>query len=289
MPIRNDFEQNTPEWHAWRLEKLLGSRMASIWSARPYTLKDIEDLLQKRHFDLKKFQERLNEKRKARGEKAKKYTKADLEAILSDADKEELMSDSEKKLEFYQVLADSFAITAEEDEIQYRDAMERGHLLEDEGADVFTEKFKIELEKIGGVESEEDPRIANSPDRYVKRPEGEQFYKEAVEIKCLGAAKHLMSFFEKKVPEEYWTQKVQYFVTNAHLKRLYWVFYNPRLPILPIFVLIIERDDLAHWPETMLKYELRTLKEIDGLKMKLLEVTDKDLMVPARREKVETV
>ena len=284
MKIINDFEQNTPEWEQFRLGKLTGSRLASIWSSRPYTVKDIEDLLKRRGFSLERFQQKLNEKRKARGEKAKKYTKADLEKILTEDDVATLSSDSEKKLEYYQVLADQFAITPQDDENQYVSAMERGHELEDEAAMAFAAKFDKELDIIGCVVSEADPRIINSPDRYVKPAKDSQVYTEAVEVKCLNAAKHLMCFFERKIPEEYFTQKVQYFVTGETLERTYWVFYNPRVAILPLFVIVVEKSDVGHWPETMTKYQLRTLNELDVLKQRLIDEAD-NIMLRSKPEK----
>lgn len=283
MKIINDFEQNTDEWMQFRLGKLTGSRLASIWSSRPYTVADIELLLRRRGFDLVKFQAKLNEQRKKRGEKAKKYTKADLEKILTEDDVAQLSSDSDKKLEFYQVLADQFAISVEDDENQYRSAMDRGHELEDEAAMAFADKFKKELDVIGCVVSDVDDRIINSPDRYVK-PGKDDVYREAVEIKCLNAAKHLMCYFERKIPEEYFTQKVQYFVTGDTLERTYWVFYNPRVPLLPLFVIDVERSDVGHWPETMTKYQQRTLNEIDILKDRLIAEAD-NIMLRAKPEK----
>lgn len=283
MKIVNDFEQNTPEWEKFRLGKLTGSRLASIWSSRPYTVKDVEELLTNRGVDLAKFQAKLNEKRKKHGDKPKKYTKADLEKLLTEEDIAQLSEDSDKKLEFYQVLADQFAITIEDDENQYRSAMDRGHELEDEAALAFAAKFEKELDVIGCVESDADPRIINSPDRYVKPADGKT-YRESVEIKCLNAAKHLMCFFERKIPEEYFTQKVQYFVTGETLERTYWVFYNPRVPILPLFVIAVERSDVGHWPETMTRYQLRTLNQIDALKQRLIEEAD-NIMLRSKPEK----
>lgn len=284
MKIVNDFEQNTPEWEKFRLGKLTGSRLASIWSSRPYTVVDIENLLKSRNFDLTQFQKEFNEKRKELDLKPKKYTKADLEKILTEDDIATLSSDSEKKLEFYQVLADQFAITVEDDEKKYRDAMDRGHELEDEAAMAFAAKFDKELDVIGCVVSDADPRIINSPDRYVKPGGRKRIYKEAVEVKCLNAAKHLMCFFERKIPEEYFTQKIQYFVTGEKLERTFWVFYNPRVPILPLFVIVVERSDVGHWPETMTKYQLRTLSEIDALKDRLFAEAD-NIMLRAKPEK----
>lgn len=279
-----ELEQNSPEWFQFRLGKITGSRLASIWSSRAFTVADIEKLLVGRGFDLAAFQAELNEKRKAEGLKPKKYVKAELEKVLTDDDLAILSSDAEKKLEFYQILADQVAIKAEDDETQYRSAMDRGHELEDEASQRAATVLGKEVFKVGCVVADIDERIINSPDRLIKPAGKGRIIREAMEVKCLDAAKHLMAFFERQIPEDYWTQKVQYFVTNERLEKLYWVFYNPRVPMLPIFILVVERKDLGHWPETMTKYQLRTLAEIDVLRERLLDEAD-NVILPAKPEK----
>lgn len=279
-----ELEQNSPEWFQFRLGKITGSRLASIWSSRAFTVDDIKKLLIGRGFDLDAYKAEVDEKRIAEGLKKRALTKADLEKVLTDDDLAILSSDAEKKLEFYEILADQVAIAPEDDEIQYRNAMDRGHELEDEAAEKAAIVLGKEVFKVGCVEAEADPRIINSPDRLIKPAGKGRIIREAMEVKCLAASKHLMAFFERQVPEDYWTQKVQYFVTNERLERLYWVFYNPRIPMLPVFILVIEREDLGHWPETMTKYQLRTLNEIDALKIRLLDEQD-NIILPAKPEK----
>lgn len=282
-------EQGSEEWHKFRLGKITGTRLGSIWSSRQYTKDDIVSLLTDRGVEFKKS-----------------WTKKALEDMLTDDDKEILSSDSEKKLEYYQILADQVAVDpAEEDDGKwatrtgYVRVMDRGTGNEKAAADMFAERFKKRIFEVGCCLSEDDNRVINSPDRLVvpksyrgkdidklidQINEGKHKVTEAVEVKCLASAKHLMAFFEKKVPEEYWTQKVQYFVTNEHLQTLYWVFYDPRIPMLPMFVLTINREDLGHWPETMLKYQLRTMRELDVLTERLFDESDQIIM-PAKPEK----
>ncbi len=292
-----DVEQNSPEWWQFKLGKIGGSRMGTLYSTRQYTVKDIEDLLEGRNFDFKEFQAELNEKRKAVGKKAGKYTKADLETLLTDADKEQLSIDSAKRKEYYQILADQVAIAIEDDENQYRSAMDRGHELEDEACQKAARMLGKEVMVVGCLTTDETDRIYNSPDRLIK-PKGvkdlEDLIKkvnagkvkitEEMEAKCLNAGEHLMAFFERRIPEVYWTQKVQYFVTNKDLKTLYWVFYNPRIPMLPLFILVVQREDVGHWPETLKKYQLRTLKELDALTIRLFEESD-NIILPAAPER----
>lgn len=289
-------EQGSEEWLRFRLGKITGTRLGSIWAARQYTKADVEKLLNARGVDLKEFQAGINAARKAEGLKGKAYTKGDLETLLTEDDKEVLSSDAEKKIEYYQILADQVAIDPMlEDDGKYQSrngefvrVMDRGTDLEAVAAEAFAKKFNKDLFEVGCCVSDADPRVINSPDRLVKPPGRSKKVKEAVEIKCLASAKHLMAFFERKVPEDYWTQKVQYFVVNEDLERLYWVFYDPRIPMLPMFVLVIEREDLGHWPETMLKYQLRTLKELDALTLRLFEESD-NIMLPAKPEIAEKV
>lgn len=267
-----DIVQGSPEWHAFRLGKISGTRLGTIWSSRQYTKDDVVALLEGRGVEFKRS-----------------ATKKVLEELLTEDDKELLSTDSAKKLEYYQILADQVAI-APADEVDddgnalYANPMERGLGEEEAAAMMFVEKTGKTLVTTGCCVSDEDERIMQSPDRLVVPEEGKPVT-EAVEIKCLSSAKHLMSFFERKVPEEYWTQKVQYFVVNPDLERLYWVFYDPRVPMLPMFVLVIERADLGHWPDTMLKYQLRTLKELDALTVRLFEESE-NIILPARADKV---
>lgn len=272
MEIHNEFEQGTPEWHAWRLGKITGSRLGSIWSSRAYTKEDIVKLLESRDIPFKKSASK----------------KALEDEFLTEEDKEYLSSDAEKKLEYYQILADQVAINPKDEEIDgqldtYFNAMERGTGEEAAGIAWFEEFTGKKVLHAGGFSSTVDPRIVMSPDGYVEPGEDGKVTEE-VEVKHLASAKHLMAFFERKIPEEYWTQKVQYFTVNPDLQTLYWVFRDPRVPLLPAFVLVVKREDLGHWPETMLKYQLRTLKELDALTVRLFEESD-NLMLPARPEK----
>lgn len=272
MQIINEFEQGSPEWHAWRLGKITGTRLGSIWSSRAYTKKDITDLLDQRGVEYKKS-----------------ATKKILEeAYLTDEDKELLAEDADKKQEYYQILADQVAIPSKEELIDgvagtYLNAMERGTGEEAAGVADFMEITGKNVLHAGGFASSVDPRIVMSPDGYVE-PGEDGKVTEAVEVKHLGSAKHLMAYFERKIPEDYWTQKVQYFTVNPDLQTLYWVFRDPRIPMLPVFILVVERKDLGHWPDTMLKYQLRTLKQLDVLTDRLFEESD-NIILPAKAEK----
>lgn len=291
-----ELEQGSDQWKQFRLGKITGTRLGSIWSSREYTRDDIVKLLEGRNVDLKQYKADIGKKGA--------LTKADLAALLTDEDKETLSIDAEKKLEYYQILADQVAVARDEetfdDGSSYGNPMDRGTGLEDVAAKLFADQFDKRIFEVGCCIADEDARVINSPDRLIipdklkgnaisdlvaKVNEGKLKITESVEVKCLGSAKHLMAFFERKVPEDYWTQKVQYFAVNKDLQTLYWVFYDPRIPMLPMFVLVIQREDLGHWPETMLKYQMRTMKELDALTVRLFEESD-NVMLPAKAEKV---
>lgn len=291
-----DVEQNTPEWFAFRKGKIGGSRLASIWSTRQYTVADVEKLLTSRGVSLEAFQQELNADRRENGLKSKKYTKADLETLLTPSDKDQLSIDSEKRIEYYQVLADQLTRTPEGDEAEYRDAMDRGHQLEGEACSKAAEVLDKTIMAVGCIVDDDEERIYTSPDRIIVPKEYDDQYikvleevnsgklkiREEMEAKCLKGGIHLWAYFERQVPESYFTQKVQYFIANKHLETLYFVFYHPLITMLPLFVIKVRRKDLGHWPDTLKKYQKRTLKELDGLAERLFDESDQIVF----REKV---
>jgi hypothetical protein len=280
--------QRSDGWHEFRKGKIGGTRLGSLYASRQYTKDDIVKLLEGRGVEFKKT-----------------AAKGVLETLLTDDDKDLLSTDSAKKLEYYQILADQIAVDPEDEDGgkwlsndgSFMRVMQRGTDMEEEALKLFAEKYEKTLAFVDCCVADEDERIFNSPDALIwpDPVDGGRMtelsnttFTEAVELKCLASAKHLMAFFERKVPEEYWTQKVQYFVVNPDLQRLYFVFYDPRIPMLPMFCLKIEREDLGHWPETMLKYQLRTLRELDDLTVRLFEESE-NILLPARTEKGITI
>lgn len=234
-----ELKQNSKLWHEFRRGKITGTSLGQLWQARQYTKDDITQLLVAKNVEFKKS-----------------LKKADLELLLSDEDKAVLASNADKKLEFYQIIAEKLCTMPDDER---RD--ERGHRLEGVGADRFAEEFNKELEVVGCCVSDVDPRIINSPDRLVKG------YTEAVEVKCLSPARHLQAMIENEVPDEFFTQKVQYFVVNEKLEKLYFVFYDDRFKYknLQLHVIEVTRESLGDWPDIMLRYQLNQLKEMDSI------------------------
>lgn len=166
-----------------------------------------------------------------------------------------------KKIGFYELIADKLSI-AEEAE----DAMERGHRLEGVALDLFTEQTGKKLTRGVFCVSDDNDYIALSPDALIG---SKGKFDGAVEVKCLSAAKHLMAYFEQKVPSEYEFQVLQYFIVNDKLKTLYFVFYDPRITAKPIHWLEIKRENMEEDIATYKQYQIDTLKEIETLTAQL--------------------
>lgn len=238
-----ELKQNSSLWHEFRRGKISGTSLGQLWQARQYSKNDITALLDAKNTEYKKS-----------------LKKSELEELLTDEDKAVLASNADKKIEFYQILAEKLC-TKPDDE----NRMDRGHRLEDVAAERFAKEYKKELVQVGCCVSDKDERIINSPDRLIKA--NNEIYTEAVEIKCLSPARHLQALIENKVPEEYFTQKVQYFVVNENLKKLYFVFYDDRFKFenLQLHVIEVNREELGDWPQIMETYQLNQLKEMDAI------------------------
>lgn len=163
------------------------------------------------------------------------------------------------KIGFWQLLADRLSI---EDESEADNPMDRGHELEKEAIKEFVKQTGKEINDDGGMWiSDESEYIACSPDGVI----GDT---EAVEVKCLSAARHLEAYFTKKIPKDYEYQTQQYFVVNEKLEKLYFCFYDPRIPSIPFFYIEIERDE--EQVEYLKKYQLDKLAKIEEYVEQLL-------------------
>lgn len=162
------------------------------------------------------------------------------------------------KLGFYQLLADRL-----EELTDYQDPRERGHELEEEGLTAFEEAYQLEVNKNCGVwQSDINPDMIVSPDGGI---EIDGVYVAAVEMKCLGGARHLQAVLENKIPSEYWEQAIQYFVINENLETLYFTFYHPLIPSRRLHVIELKRADMDEYAAEMAIFEMKQLEEINKL------------------------
>lgn len=258
-----DVEQNTPEWLETRRGVIKGSNVFNVLAANTATKDDIVAILDEYGVDYPKTVPRKEgELPKAKG------NKAELEALLTTEMEAELMRRANKKVEFYQLIADKIALDTtyeydDEGELIQNDEtmMDRGHRLEDVAADIFAERTGKKPIKAGFCLRDDNDGIGNSPDRLMK-VKGK--YTEALEVKCIKTAKHLQALIEQRIPDEYFAQAVQYFVVNDDLKKLYFAFYDPRIPYDCKFHWIeIERDEVQKYVTKFIKYETVLLKEVD--------------------------
>lgn len=149
----------------------------------------------------------------------------------------------------------------------------RGHILEDDAAKLFSEKYGIPL--MDGYVWADENNLSSyvSPDRAIIGKDGE--ITEAVEIKCLSSEKVLKVWWNKKhleagkndfwaIPSnEYQAQVLKYFMVNEKLEKLYWVVYTDLIPELEMQVLEIKREDVASFIDDAKKVEAKTLKMLD--------------------------
>lgn len=134
---------------------------------------------------------------------------------------------------------------------------ERGHALEEEAIAAFEEETGKKVKHDVGVwVSDENENIAISPD-------GEIGKSEAVEVKCLSSANHVQALFEKEIPDEFYEQTLQYFVVNEKLKKLYVIFYDPRIVAKPMFFLTLERKNIVLLIKLQFDFEIKSLTEIN--------------------------
>lgn len=159
-----------------------------------------------------------------------------------------------KKPGFWELVAERVAT-----EPDGENPMERGSRLEPEAI----ARFEMDTKK--GVNRdlviwvrEDNENIAISPDGSVGKT-------EAVEVKCLGSAKHIEAYFTQKIPKEYEHQATQYFVVNDKLKKLYFVFYDPRVRHKDFFYIEINRKDLEEDIKKYLEFEKQTLIEVEEI------------------------
>ena len=164
-----------------------------------------------------------------------------------------------RKIGFYQVIAERLGLDPDDE-----NRMDRGLRLEDEAAELFAAKTGKEPIKAGICVSWFSDDVINSPDRLIKNGKSKK-YTEALEIKCLSPARHLQAVIENKVPSEFESQMVQYFVVNEHLETLYFLFYDPRVPSVPYHVIEVNYEDVAGKVEFFKTWQLDTLKEIETI------------------------
>lgn len=240
-----NLEQGSQEWLDFRKGKVTGTRLHNIWSASEYSAGDLKSALLSSGIEIPKGYSTKS--------KMKELLNKDIESKLWI----ETWKNQEKKIGFYEAIAERLAIDPDG---EY--PMERGLRLEDEAAEEFAKRYNKKPEVVGCWESDVDPRIINSPDRQITN-DGK--INEAIEIKCLNSAKHIQAIVENKIPAEYISQSIQYFIVNDELETLYFVFYDPRVQSVPFHCIEIPRSYFGDKIERYLEFQLREIEEMDSI------------------------
>lgn len=164
-----------------------------------------------------------------------------------------------KKIGFYELIAERLGLPADGE-----DPMDRGTRLESEAAARFEQETgkKLDTSLIMWMR-DDDNSIAISPDGVV---EGEP---EAAEFKCLGSARHIEAWHTQQIPDDYEFQKLQYFIVNPDLEKLYFGFYDPRIPAIDFFIIEVKREDVQEDVDKYLEYQRKELAEVAEIVNKL--------------------
>lgn len=162
-----------------------------------------------------------------------------------------------RKIGFYELIAERLAIDPDDE-----NRADRGLRLEEEAVLEFETRLDKKVERVGICEHDLYPEVINSPDGLIKK--GKK-YTEALEVKCLSPARHLEAVITNKVPGEFEAQKLQYFIVNPDLKKLYFMFYDPRIVTVPVHVIEVTRAELGDLPDKYLQFQLEQLAEVNQI------------------------
>lgn len=227
------------EWLEYRKGKIGGSGSYEVYTVKEPTVDDIKKVLDAQKVEYKKS-----------------ASKAELKGLVPETCAKELENRVEKKLGYYQLMAERLAVPDEEAD-PTETALDRGSRLEEEAIAKFAEMTgkKIANDQIIWV-SDIHPAITYSPDGVISQ-------KEVAEAKCLSSAMHLYVYFEKDIPPEYMRQNIQAFIANEKLQTLYFVCYDPRIPALPLHYITIHREEIVEEIEKHKEYQLQVLKMLE--------------------------
>lgn len=173
--------------------------------------------------------------------------------------------DGKPKKGYYELIAERVAIPSNGE-----NAMDRGHRLEDEALQRFAAetKKKVKTDLVMWFR-DDNLDIAISPDGFIeKKVKGKVQVVEACEVKCLNSANHIEAYLTQKIPKDYDEQVIQYFIVNDDLKKLYFLFYDPRMP-KDFFWLTFTREQLQDDIDSYLTLERRVLEEVEAIEKML--------------------
>lgn len=176
----------------------------------------------------------------------------------------------EEKIGFYELIAERLAVSEVDFDgyVPNETPMDRGTRLQKYAIEKLSKAIKKKVDDHLVLWTRDDnDSIAISPDGVIvdlKNPDT-----QAVETKCLASARHIEAWITKGIPEEYHYQKIQYFIVNDKLQRLYFCFYDPRIPCKDFFYLIVDRKDVQAEVDQYLAYQKEKLAKVNEIVGKL--------------------
>lgn len=214
----------------------------------------------------------LNDKLKSLGIAVEKgLKKEDLVALLPKKDyfdlKLELARKAEKTKTFFELCSEKLSISPEDCDgyVPNETPMQWGSRTQKYALDRFAKETGLPVKEELMMWVRDDVQdIAVSPDGMVDEA-------HAVETKCLSSSKHFEAWYTKQIPDEYELQALQYFCINDNLKKLSFVFYDPRMPAIQYFVMEVNRGDIQDDIGFYLAYQKEVLAEVDEIVAKLTD------------------
>lgn len=171
-----------------------------------------------------------------------------------------------QKKGYYELIAERLAVTEETSDgyIPNETPMDRGTRLQKFAIERFRQETGKRVDESLIIWSSDDNNdITISPDGVISKT-------EALEVKCLSSASHIEAYLKNEVPDEYKDQGIQYFIVNEKLKKLYFVFYDPRIPAKDYFTIEIKREDIEEQIKLYKEFQIKTIAEINEIVNKLL-------------------
>lgn len=158
------------------------------------------------------------------------------------------------KIGYYELIAERLSISPDGE-----NPMDRGTRLEEEAVARFVKETGKKVDTSLVIWTRDDNEsIAISPDGFIGKT-------EAVEAKCLASARHIEAWLTQKLPSEYEDQAIQYFIVNEKLETLYFVFYDPRIPVKDYFTLELGRKDNEEKIAEYLEYQKKVIDEVNQI------------------------
>lgn len=164
----------------------------------------------------------------------------------------------------YEIIAERLTLGIES-ETSMENAMDRGLRLESDAITMFEFETSKQVERTGFCEDDTNPQIANSPDGLI----GET---EAIEVKCLGGKNHVKMWLTNSIPDEYYWQAIQYFIVNEKLEKLYFVGYNPDIPIHSLHIIEIKKEEIEEDITKARVSQEQFLKEVEEQLSKIIKL-----------------